>query len=370
MKRETQKGISLYVCTNKSCTRSVTLQNDTIIKCNGITHDHDPKLNDNVEVVLTGIKRRVLADVDVPIGKIYEEEVKRFRRVNGSAATIPVFDAWRSTLYSIRKTTVPSVPTSIDSITIPDIMSFTHSHEQLLFCYTNAPHKIIAFASESALKILSKNHHWNADGTFRTAPSLFSQAYYIHKVKKYGLTKLSKEQNIRRQIANIISLPLVPTNEINNFMERIIDVLSNIDSKFDKLTDYVLNTYVEDGRFSSVLWNHFDSIGERSRTNNHLEGWDRQLNARIRVHPDLWTWFNEIKSSKESVMIRHEQEQAQQRTTRPRKAIDIRDDAKLKAAKLKSLQDQDFESYGKVLRSICHRYIDVLIHSKDSSDEE
>ncbi|CAF5155695.1 unnamed protein product, partial [Rotaria sp. Silwood1] len=127
---------------------------------------------------------------------------------------------------------------------------------------------------------------------------------------------------------------------------------------------------VEDGRFSSVLWNHFDSIGERSRTNNHLEGWDRQLNARIRVHPDLWTWFNEIKSSKESVMIRHEQEQAQQRTTRPRKAIDIRDDAKLKAAKLKSLQDQDFESYGKVLRSICHRYIDVLIHSKDSSDEE
>ncbi|CAF1406860.1 unnamed protein product [Rotaria sordida] len=51
MKRESQKGISLYVCTNKSCTRSVTLQNDTIIKCNGITHDHDPKLSDNVQVV-------------------------------------------------------------------------------------------------------------------------------------------------------------------------------------------------------------------------------------------------------------------------------------------------------------------------------
>ncbi|CAF2838644.1 unnamed protein product [Rotaria sp. Silwood2] len=190
------------------------------------------------------------------------------------------------------------------------------------------------------------------------------------KVKKYGLTKLSKEQHIRRQIANIISLPLVPTNEINNFMERIIDILSNIDSKFDKLTDYVLNTYVEDGRFSSVFWNHFNSIGERSRANNHLEGWHRQLNARIRVHPDLWTWFNEIKSSEESVMIRHEQEQAQQRTIRSRKAINIRDDAKLKAAKLKYLQNQDFESYGKVLRSICHRCIDVLSNSKDSSDEE
>ncbi|CAF2181637.1 unnamed protein product [Rotaria magnacalcarata] len=312
------------------------------------------------------------------------------RRVNGSAATVPIFDAWRSTLYSIRKTTLPTVPTSIDSITIPDIMSFTHSHEQFLFCNTNAQHKIIAFTSESALKILSKNHHWNVDGTFGTAPSLFSQAYYIHslvqyatkknvtlnptsilndfeqsainainqvfprtvvkcchfhsvqniwkKVKKYSLTKLSKQQHIRTQIANIISLPLVPKNEINNFMEHIIDVLSNIDSK--------------------------------SRTNNHLEDWHRQLIARIRVHPDLWTWFNEIKSSEESVMIRHEQEQAQQRTTRPKKAINIRDGAKLKAARLKYLQDQDFDSYRKVLCSICHRYIDVLSHSKDSSDEE
>ena len=32
MKCTTQKGTSLYVCTNKSRTRRVTLQNDTIIK--------------------------------------------------------------------------------------------------------------------------------------------------------------------------------------------------------------------------------------------------------------------------------------------------------------------------------------------------
>ena len=30
------------------------------------------------------------------------------------------------------------------------------------------------------------------------------------KVKKYGLVKLSKKENIRRQIDNIISLPMVP----------------------------------------------------------------------------------------------------------------------------------------------------------------
>ncbi|CAF4246280.1 unnamed protein product, partial [Rotaria magnacalcarata] len=74
---------------------------------------------------------------------------------------------------------LPIIPTSLDSITIPESMSFTHTNEQFLFCNSTTLHKVIAFASETGLKILSENHHWNADGTFRTAPALFSQAYYI-----------------------------------------------------------------------------------------------------------------------------------------------------------------------------------------------
>ena len=35
-------------------------------------------------------------------------------------------------------------------------------------------------------------------------------------------------------------------------MEQTIDVLFTIDSKFDRLTDYILNTYVEDARFTSI----------------------------------------------------------------------------------------------------------------------
>ena len=60
------------------------------------------------------------------------------------------------------------------------------------------------------------------------------------KIKNYGLVKLSKQENIRRQIANIISLPLIPPNEINNSMEKIIDELRAVNSKFDKLTDYII----------------------------------------------------------------------------------------------------------------------------------
>jgi len=42
----------------------------------------------------------------------------------------------------------------------------------------------------------------------------------------------------------------------------------------------------------------------------------------------------------------------------------IRDDEKLKSAKRVYIQDQDFNAYQKVLRSISHRYIDVLKDAK------
>ena len=102
--------------------------------------------------------------------------------------------------------------------------------------------------------------------------------------KKISLVKLSKQENIRRQIANMISLSMVPQDDC---MKQIIVELCNVNSKSDKLTDYILNNYVEDAGFLFHIWNHFDSIGERPRTNNHLEGYHRQLNARIQRNLNL-----------------------------------------------------------------------------------
>ena len=112
-------------------------------------------------------------------------------------------------------------------------------------------------------------------------------------------------------------------------MEKIIDELRNVNSKFGKLTDYIINNYIDDGQFSLCMWSRFDRIGERPHTNNHLEDFHRQLNAKVRTHPGLWTWINEVKSSEEPVICHYEQEQAQRRTTRLRKGRHIRDDNKL-----------------------------------------
>ncbi|CAF4475491.1 unnamed protein product, partial [Rotaria sp. Silwood2] len=93
---------------------------------------------------------------------------------------------------------------------------------------------------------------------------------------------------------------------------------------------------------------HTQSLATRSKQLTlGLEGFHRQLNAKVRTHPDLWTWINEVKSSEESVMCRYEQEQAQRRTTRPRKGKYIRDDNKRILAKKIYIQDKDFHAYQK-----------------------
>ena len=76
---------------------------------------------------------------------------------------------------------------------------------------------------------------------------------------------------------------MVSQDEINHCMEQIIDELCNVDLEFDKLTNNILNNYIEYARFQFHIWNHFDSISERIRTNNYFKGYHRQLNARVQT---------------------------------------------------------------------------------------
>ena len=62
-----------------------------------------------------------------------------------------------------------------------------NTKQQFLFCNSSTSYKVIAFASESALKLLGENRHWNADGTFRASPTLFTQVYYIHVWDEYSM---------------------------------------------------------------------------------------------------------------------------------------------------------------------------------------
>ncbi|CAF1338105.1 unnamed protein product, partial [Didymodactylos carnosus] len=92
----------------------------------------------------------------------------------------PVFDSTRQSLYSTPLSVFPLLPKTLQSLVIPQQMACTSSDEQFLFCNNPYPDAVLGFCSTSSLEILGKSQHWNADGTFRTAPKLFYQSYSIH----------------------------------------------------------------------------------------------------------------------------------------------------------------------------------------------
>ncbi|CAF1307255.1 unnamed protein product [Didymodactylos carnosus] len=86
-----------------------------------------------------------------------------------------------------------------------------------------------------------------------------------------------------------------------------------------------------------------------------------QLNSQCETIPNLWVWINYIKASEESVMVRYEQEQRQQRSTCPRKARSRHNGAILIAAKQNYICGHiDLEDLQKLLRALSHRYIKVF----------
>ncbi|CAF1543032.1 unnamed protein product [Didymodactylos carnosus] len=75
--------------------------------------------------------------------------------------------------------------------------------------------------------------------------------------------------------------------------------------------------------------------------------------------------------SEESVMVRYEQGLRQQRSTCPRKARSIHNDAILIAAKQHYMCGHiDLEDLQKLLRALSHRYIEVFENSKDDDEYE
>jgi hypothetical protein len=419
LKRANKNGTKVWICTHKSCNASITTHESSIVKSSYIKSDenheyeHPAKMSLNVYECIKSIKRRIEEEPTAPVSLLYDQQVKKFRRDNDSAAAVPIFDRVKSSLYEYRSLKQPPIPKTLTSIDIPDRLTRTLMHENFLFC-NNKSVSIVGFASRTAIQLLSANLHWNADGTFRNAPKLFYQSYSIHvwdsysmkpilyaalpnkteqiydtflkelicyaqandapvspnsvlidfemaahnafsknfpmakikgcqfhfgqniwrQIKNKGLVSYSHDDDTHHQICHIMMLPLLPPQEINNAFCNIIEELSNINLKFLKLTDYILRTYIEDASFPPSFWNLFDLIGVRPKTNNHVEGYHGQLNSHCQTHPNLWAWIRYLQESEESTMIRVEQEEAQQRSTRPRRAKSVANEKVLIEAKI------------------------------------
>ncbi|CAF4076037.1 unnamed protein product, partial [Rotaria magnacalcarata] len=260
---------------------------------------------------------------------------------------------------------------------------------------------------------------WNADGTCRTAPKKFSQAYTIHghnefsmkplvfaalpdksqdtyfnllqsffyilnqtafifpnakilfchfhfakniikHLKKLHLHDELKRDDVKREVANILSLPLLPPSKIIAAFYDSSDVLFSINSNFETFISYVEKNYIISPKFQIINWNHYDTLCIRPTTNNH----------RLIAKPNIWKWIMHIQKDDEQTIFRSEQEKNQHRTTRPRKNKNVKHDMRLDDLKAAFENHSiDIIQYQKKLRIISYSYITALENTLNNTDE-
>jgi len=127
----------------------------------------------------------------------------------------------------------------------------------------------------------------------------FKQA--IHKwVIKNKLKKIFNNSCQFRIWVNLLcSLALVPLDKVDECFKRVEEVSNNlVDEKKKKINvtsilKYFKSTWM-DGRWKKEHWNYYDYLGRR--TNNDLEGFNRQLNRFLHSpHPNIYKFVDHIK---------------------------------------------------------------------------
>jgi hypothetical protein len=98
-----------------------------------------------------------------------------------TAKLIPYFKQMSKTLYTLRKIDKPLEPKETDDIDLTDnryILTIDAKRYKLFDIKDNE--RMICYASNVGLEILSKSTEWHADGTFKSAPRKYKQLYHIH----------------------------------------------------------------------------------------------------------------------------------------------------------------------------------------------
>ncbi|CAF4082155.1 unnamed protein product, partial [Rotaria sordida] len=152
-------------------------------------HIHEPAPN-NIEVrkFKHRIRERCRQELSSP-RTIYEDELKKGKYSSEMLAVLPTFYNMQAQLYHIRQEHLPPSPTDPNFILHPAFTSTDQGERFLLYDsnnvqapYAPAPSKVgrlIIYASDLQLNILSKSKRIGSDGTFETAAQITHQNYII-----------------------------------------------------------------------------------------------------------------------------------------------------------------------------------------------
>ncbi|CAF1939074.1 unnamed protein product, partial [Rotaria magnacalcarata] len=147
------------------------------------------------------------------------------------------------------------------------------------------------------------------------------------------LDELQKE-SVKRQLANILALPLLPMNKIIAAFYDASDLLITINRNFQTFVDYVEKTHMT------------------AKTN-------------------IWKWIMHIQKDDEQTIIRLEPENKQKRSTQPRKNTNLMHDISL--SNLKASYEQniiDIKEYQRKIRVTSYSYINAFENNTTYDDND
>ena len=89
----------------------------------------------------------------------------------------PTFNSCRSMMHRARRQGLPNIPRTCADITLSGEYEMTLNNQQFLL---HQDQDIIIFGTQQNLQILAQSATIYMDGTFKSAPEMFTQLYTIH----------------------------------------------------------------------------------------------------------------------------------------------------------------------------------------------
>lgn len=128
--------------------------------------------------VRTKLRTRAAGE-DTPIPAIYRQETRVLAPNATAAAVMPSFVRAKTSMYRDRIAQLPVLPQNRQSIQVPPLLQTTTSGQQFLQ-FSCPGNEFLIFASQQDLSYLCNSDELAMDGTFDTAPPLFTQLFTIH----------------------------------------------------------------------------------------------------------------------------------------------------------------------------------------------
>jgi hypothetical protein len=166
------------------------------------------------------MKERISNEPHIFTSTIYNEEYQKLQEINkipieAIAEYLKPYNCYKPTFEKKRAKNRPILPKTEDDIdfTKDETIKYTQTIEQekfLIYDNKKKNNRIIIFAADYGLKLLSESNRWHSDGTFFMTPKPFKQTYLIHAYKSsimlpcvYVLLQ-NKETNTYKEVLGAI----------------------------------------------------------------------------------------------------------------------------------------------------------------------